>query len=295
MLNKKLTELIKVNLLYSNPSSTQRQRKKGKSINQIVKSTILWSVLTGFLLMVLFSFSLLSVDLSHAPGIFTHFLALFSLLLMSQLISTINNVFLDNQDLQNYLSLPVKIGTLWTAKLITIVITMIPFAIPVLAVFVMTAYESNYNVVFAIIVALLTLIFYLGSIFILTFLLTFLITQNRIFQTHKHIGNSLLLGVSTLAIVIECILLSITKNEPHTTDKTVLSPLKPIFQLITQPFSATSLITLLVLIGITTGGMFILNKLSNSGLLQIKSSYTKKRKTPAHPVVQKSLGKTLIR
>ena len=89
--------------------------------------------------------------------------------------------------------------------------------------------------------------------------------------------------------------LSITKNEPHTTDQTVLSPLKPIFQLITQPFSATSLITLLVLIGITTGGMFILNKLSNSGLLQIKSSYTKKRKTPAHPVVQKSLGKTLIR
>lgn len=295
MLNKKLTELIKVNLLCSNPSSTQRQRKKGKSINQIVKSTILWSVLTGFLLMVLFSFSLLSVDLSHAPGIFTHFLALFSLLLMSQLISTINNVFLDNQDLQNYLSLPVKISTLWTAKLITIVITMIPFAIPVLAVFVMTAYESNYNVVFAIIVALLTLIFYLGSIFILTSLLTFLITQNRIFQTHKQIGNSLLLGVSTLAIVIGCILLSITKNEPHTTDKTVLSPLKPIFQLITQPFSATSLITLLVLIGITTGGMFILNKLSNSGPLQIKSSYTKKRKTPAHPVVQKSLGKTLIR
>ncbi|NDR70276.1 hypothetical protein [Fructilactobacillus sanfranciscensis] len=238
MLNKKLTELIKVNLLYSNPSSTQRQRKKGKSINQIVKSTILWSVLTGFLLMVLFSFSLLSVDLSHAPGIFTHFLALFSLLLMSQLISTINNVFLDNQDLQNYLSLPVKISTLWTAELIT---------------------------------------------------------QNRIFQTHKQIGNSLLLGVSTLAIVIGCILLSITKNEPHTTDQTVLSPLKPIFQLITQPFSATSLITLLVLIGITTGGMFILNKLSNSGLLQIKSSYTKKRKTPAHPVVQKSLGKTLIR
>lgn len=295
MLNKKLNELIKVNLLCSNPSSTQRQRKKGKSINQIVKSTILWSVLTGFLLMVLFSFSLLSVDLSHAPGIFTHFLALFSLLLMSQLISTINNVFLDNQDLQNYLSLPVKISTLWTAKLITIVITMIPFAIPVLAVFVMTAYESSCNVVFAIIVALLTLIFYLGSIFILTSLLTFLITQNRIFQTHKQIGNSLLLGVSTLAIVIGCILLSITKNEPHTTDQTVLSPLKPIFQLITQPFSATSLITLLVLIGITTGGMFILNKLSNSGLLQIKSSYTKKRKTPAHPVVQKSLGKTLIR
>lgn len=156
-------------------------------------------------------------------------------------------------------------------------------------------HESNYNVGFAIIVALLTLIFYLGSIFILTSLLTFLITQNRIFQTHKQIGNSLLLGVSTLAIVIGCIPPSITKNEPHTTDQTVLSPLKPIFQLITQPFSATSLITLLVLIGITTGGMFILNKLSNSGLLQIKSSYTKKRKTPAHPVVQKSLGKTLIR
>ena len=112
--------------------------------------------------MVLFSFSLLSVDLSHAPGIFTHFLALFSLLLMSQLISTINNVFLDNQDLQNYLSLPVKISTLWTVKLITIVITMIPFAIPVLAVFVMTVYESNYNVGFAIIVALLTLFFTLA-------------------------------------------------------------------------------------------------------------------------------------
>ncbi|MVF15495.1 ATP-binding cassette domain-containing protein [Lactobacillus sanfranciscensis] len=70
-------------------------------------------------------------------------------------------------------------------------------------------HESNYNVVFAIIVALLTLIFYLGSIFILTSLLTFLITQNRIFQTHKHIGNSLLLGVSTLAIVIGCILFSV--------------------------------------------------------------------------------------
>ncbi|WP_395320120.1 hypothetical protein [Fructilactobacillus frigidiflavus] len=295
MLNKKLTELIKVNLLYSNPSNTQKQRKKGKNLTQIAQSTLIWAFLTGFLLLGLFGVSLISVDLPKSPGIFTHFLGLFTLLLMAQLISTINNVFLDNQDFQNYLSLPVKMSTLWTAKLATTALTMIPFAIPLLAILIMTACQSNYNVVIAIVVAITTFMLYFGAILVLTSLLTFLITQNRFFQAHKQLGNSILLGVSTIAIVVGCVVLSVSQNKPHPNDENILTPLAPIFNLITHPFSLNSLLTLVILIGVTGGGALILRKLSDSKLLQVKKLPVSKSKAASRPVVQKSLLQTLLR
>ncbi|WP_413628104.1 hypothetical protein R4B61_02695 [Fructilactobacillus vespulae] len=296
MKNKQLWEIFKVNLMYSNPNETMKKRKKGKSLTQIANSTMITYFLTGLIFIGVFGLSMMFGDISKRPGTFTRYVGTFSLILVAQLLSTINTVFLQSKDLNNYLPLPVKIKTILAAKLLTIVMSVSSFAIPVCAVFIITAIKGEDHWLVALIVAILAFLLYFTSIFIVTAILTFLISQSKLFKKNYQLGTSILLGISTIAIIAGCAFLGYSNHPEANTDPNSISFLLPIFELLKAPFTVSALILWVAMFLISGLGLSYLNRFVTKHLFSITASVAKKkkRKQPqrglTHQLVTHQLG-----
>ena len=94
-MNKQLIELIRVNLLYVNPQMTNKAREKGKKGKSLSRYLMLQFVLSGLAFLLIYSVTMFAVDFNRMPGFFTYYVALFSLLGLSQSISVIYNIFFE--------------------------------------------------------------------------------------------------------------------------------------------------------------------------------------------------------
>ncbi|WP_429970312.1 hypothetical protein ACQW5G_04680 [Fructilactobacillus sp. Tb1] len=289
MMNNKIIQLIKINLLYSTPQEAQRQRRKGKNLNQITRSTLFGYLIAGIIFIGLFGFSMLSVDMAKKPGLFTHYVALFSLLLISQLLTTINNVFLESKDLQNYLSLPIKIKDVILSKLFTVILSVTPFTIPMIAVLLVTGIKSNYSILISIGLSLLVFILYFISIFVLSTILILVITQSKLYKKFSKIGSMLLLGLSSIGIISGCIYMGLSSSDSVTKDSSIISVLYPLFKLITDSFNQYGLMVLLSLIAISLLGTWFLIRFVNQHVLTLSVNTArkqKKRRTKQHSLIR---------
>lgn len=278
MKNKQLWEIFKVNLMYSNPNETLKKRKKGKSLTQIANSTMISYFLTGLIFIGVFGLTMIFGDISKRPGTFTRYVGTFTLILVAQLLSTINTVFLQSKDLNNYLPLPVKIKTILTAKLLTIVMSVSAFVIPVLAIFIITAIKGENNWLIGIIVGILAFVLYFTSIFIVTAILTFVISQSKLFKKNYQLGTSILLGISTIAIIAGCAFLGYSNHPEATSDPSSVALLLPIFRLLNEPFTPAALVLWLAMLLISGLGISYLNRFVTKHLFSMTASITKKKK-----------------
>lgn len=103
MNKSQLWQLTKINLLYANPQATNKARQNGKRGRELTISLIRQYILIGILFTALYGFMMLGFDLAKQTAAFTKFVALFTLLLVSQNISVMNNVFFESNDQGAYL------------------------------------------------------------------------------------------------------------------------------------------------------------------------------------------------
>ncbi len=61
------------------------------------------------------------------PGFFTYYVALFGMLGLTQSISVIYNIFFEGNDLQVFLPLPFGQEQVFSAKILVVALTIIPF------------------------------------------------------------------------------------------------------------------------------------------------------------------------
>lgn len=247
-----LLELTRVNLRYANPQITDRARRKGKSGKALTRALINQYLLSGVLFLFIYGLTMFLIDFSQMPGFFTYYVALFSILAFSQGISVIYNVFFESQDLPAYLPLPFKQSMIFTAKILVVALTIIPFVFPMLIVFLLTGWRAGIFLPVTIILALLLFLFVLAIVFAVCCLIVFGLTRTKFFKEHKKVVTSLLLGIS-MTIAIAGILFmngQSSYSETGQMDRNPIAILLPLFQIISEPFSTSGLLSLVGLLGV---------------------------------------------
>lgn len=265
---KNILALFKVNLIYANPQQTAAYRKKGKTGSKLFKSLLNQYLLLSLVFVVAYSWMFLTINLSEYPGFFTMYLALFALMAFAQSVSVIFNVFYQSEDLEDYLYLPFKQGEVFFAKLAIVALTILPFALPLFGVLLVTTL-GKFSLPLGILLSLVLFLLFFALMFTLYILLVSSLTQTKVFLRHKKTFSSALMFLSSFGMVAGILYINSARSSSETyindvlvlKDQFIIYPLYPFFKLATDPFSVSSLlifIGLLVLLGIFT---FILIKM----------------------------------
>lgn len=207
-----IKRLIAVNMLYVNPSSTNQIRKKGRKGKQVIRSIIQQYLLSGVIFLAIYGATMVLIDFARLPGFFTYYMALFALIGFSQSLSAIFNVFFESKDLQDYLPLPIKQGEVFIAKFLAVGMTIVPFLLPLLILFFLTAFKSGYSIVLAVVGAILLFLIFFILLFSLCSLIVFGMTKTKLFRRHKKLFTSLMLGFSMLVSVGGILAINFTQN-----------------------------------------------------------------------------------
>src|SRR5699024_181678 len=262
MNKSQLKTLINVNLLYVNPQTTTNARKKGKSVKKLARSLLGGYLFSGIIFQLAYGFIMVMMDFSQLPGYFTYYLALFMILGFSQGISVIYNIFFENQDVQWYSPLPFSQLEIFLAKFVVVAVTIVPFVLPALVLFILTGVRSWIFIGWTLLVSLLLFVLFLVLIFCICSGIVFGMTRTKLFKRHKKTVTSLLLVLS-MVISVGGILLMNAQQPDYSSqmqDRTAISFLLPFYQASSQPFTMTGILSLLGLLAFTAIFVAIINK-----------------------------------
>lgn len=243
MNKQRLMALIRTSLLYTNPQYTEQSRVKGKSGEKLIRGIVLQYVFVGLIFTLLYGGMLFSVDFSKLPGYFTLYVGLFGLLTLSQGISVIYNVFFESKDLGAYLPLPFRQGEIFLAKILVVTLTVIPYILPLLVLFVLTAWQSNRLVILAFILGMLGFVLFLGIVLFLSALIVLGLTRMKFFQTHKKLMTTGLMFFTTILAVVGILFMQLSDTTEYSEtsltliDRSEIIPFSPIHWALNQPFS----------------------------------------------------------
>lgn len=116
-------ELIKINILYSNPQSLanlkKRQEKHPKENFKAYKSMMRQQALMIAMFLVIYLFMFIGVDFSHYPGLFSFDVAMFFIMSTLTAFSSLYTIFYESNDLKLYIHLPVTSEELYIAKIVS--------------------------------------------------------------------------------------------------------------------------------------------------------------------------------
>lgn len=263
MSKRQLAELTRVNLRYVNPQATDKARKSGKTGSRLTRSILNQYVLSGILFLMIYGFTMFLIDFSRMPGFFTYYVALFGLLALSQGISVIYNVFFEGNDLESFLPLPFMQSQIFLAKILVVALTIIPFVLPLMVLFLLTGWKAGIFLPVVVIASILLFSLFLMIIFSICSLIVFGLARTAFFQKHKKLVTSLLLGGSMGIAVIGILVMNNQTSTigSGTADRGAIPFLLPLFYAVKQPFSSSGLLSWLGTIGLAAGFGLIIKQL----------------------------------
>ncbi|MFD2729578.1 ABC transporter [Enterococcus camelliae] len=264
MISSQLKALMNVNLLFINPQVTERARKKGKQGKQLTRYIVQQYLLSMVVFLGIYGLSMLSIDFSKNVGFFTFYMGLFSILALSQGISTVYNVFFESQDLAGYLPLPFRQREIFLAKMLIVALSIVPFILPLLLMYFLTSWRSGVNVLLAVVLAIISFSLFLMLTFELCSFLVFGLTKTKVFKKHKKLMTSLLLILSTLIAVLGILFMSQQSSSTMTenqVDRTVISGLLPFYWMVSTPFQLNGLLSWGGFLGIIVLGVWLIKQL----------------------------------
>lgn len=138
-------ELIKINILYSNPqllASVKKKQNKKKNPRFSAYKSILWQQL---FMMVIFAFIytvfFLGIDYSKSVGFFSLQLSIFAIMSTVYGFTGFFSVFYDSKDTKLYLALPLQSQEVFIAKILSAQGMVLPFLMPCLALLGITYFQ----------------------------------------------------------------------------------------------------------------------------------------------------------
>ena len=137
-------ELVKINILYSNPqllSSIKKKQSKKKGNFSAYKSAFRQLLFTILLMGIVYSLLFLGVDYHRSVGFFSFQLSLFTLVSFVYGFTGFFSVFYDSKDTKLYLPLPMKNEEVFIAKILSAQSMTLPFLIPCLSLLVITYWQ----------------------------------------------------------------------------------------------------------------------------------------------------------
>ncbi|TQE46530.1 permease [Streptococcus suis] len=138
-------ELVKINILYSNPqllaSVKKKQSKRKDASFSAYKSVLLQQVFMVLSVGLLYSVFFMGVDYSQSIGFFSLQLALFTIIAIVYGFTGFFSVFYDSKDTKLYLALPLKPQEVFLAKILSAQGMVLPFLMPCLSLLLITYWQ----------------------------------------------------------------------------------------------------------------------------------------------------------
>ena len=204
--NRILT-LVKTNLIFATqPAQLQNYRKKqaknpSKPVNVAMK-TLMQQLLFAVMFGALFGIPGAISGRSYPPLQFGTTVFLFLMILISQALPAIYNVFYESKDFESYLPYAFTELEVVLGKSFSIVVATLQGLLPIVMLFGIHVYFSGGFILFTIPIALLGVLLFSSIVYVLMFLLCFFLAKIPLFRKYQSVIANILVFVISLGAVI---------------------------------------------------------------------------------------------
>lgn len=204
--NRILT-LVKTNLIFATqPAQLQNYRKKqaknpSKPVNVAMK-TLMQQLLFAVMFGALFGIPGAMFGRSYPPLQFGTTVFLFLMILISQALPAIYNVFYESKDFESYLPYAFTELEVVLGKSLSIVVATLQGLLPILMLFGIHVYFSGGFILFTIPIALLGVLIFSAIVYLLMFLLCFFLAKIPLFRKYQSVIANILVFVISLGAII---------------------------------------------------------------------------------------------
>ena len=249
--NRILT-LVKTNLIFATqPAQLQNYRKKqaknpSKPVNVAMK-TLMQQLLFAVMFGALFGIPGAMFGRSYPPLQFGTTVFLFLMILISQALPAIYNVFYESKDFESYLPYAFTELEVVLGKSLSIVVATLQGLLPIVMLFGIHVYFSGGFILFTIPIALLGALILSAIVYLLMFLLCFFLAKIPLFRKYQSvIANVLIFGISLGAIIgYQMILSKSVVNTFITGEMPIfLQPVLAFYNAILDPFDMSLYLTI---------------------------------------------------
>ena len=241
--NRILT-LVKTNLIFATqPAQLQNYRKKqakkpSKPVNVAMK-TLMQQLLFAVMFGALFGIPGAISGRSYPPLQFASTVLLFLMILISQALPAIYNVFYESKDFESYLPYAFTELEVILGKSLSIVVATLQGFLPIVMLFGIHVYFSGGNFLLTIPIALIGALVLSATVYVLMFLLCFFLAKIPLFRKYQSvIANVLIFGISLGAIIGYQMILSKSVVNTFITGEmpAFLQPVLAFYNAILDPF-----------------------------------------------------------
>ena len=249
--NRILT-LVKTNLIFATqPAQLQNYRKKqaknpSKPVNVAMK-TLTQQLLFAVMFGALFGIPGAMFGRSYPPLQFASTVFLFLMILISQALPAIYNVFYESKDFESYLPYAFTELEVILGKSLSIVVATLQGFLPIVMLFGIHVYFSGGNFLLTIPIALIGALVLSATVYVLMFLLCFFLAKIPLFRKYQSvIANVLIFGISLGAIIgYQMILSKSVVNTFITGEMPIfLQPVLAFYNAILNPFDMSLYLTI---------------------------------------------------
>ena len=204
--NRILT-LVKTNLIFATqPAQLQNYRKKqaknpSKPVNVAMK-TLMQQLLFAVMFGALFGIPGAISGRSYPPLQFGTTVFLFLMILISQALPAIYNVFYESKDFESYLPYAFTELEVVLGKSFSIVVATLQGLLPIVMLFGIHVYFSGGFILFTIPIALLGVLLFSSIVYVLMFLLCFFLAKIPLFRKYQSVIANILVFVISLGAII---------------------------------------------------------------------------------------------
>ena len=204
--NRILT-LVKTNLIFATqPAQLQNYRKKqaknpSKPVNVAMK-TLMQQLLFAVMFGALFGIPGAISGRSYPPLQFASTVFLFLMILISQALPAVYNVFYESKDFESYLPYAFTELEVVLGKSLSIVVATLQGFLPIVMLFGIHVYFSGGNFLLTIPIALIGALVLSAIVYVLMFLLCFFLAKIPLFRKYQSVIANVLIFVISLGAVI---------------------------------------------------------------------------------------------
>ena len=249
--NRILT-LVKTNLIFATqPAQLQNYRKKqaknpSKPVNVAMK-TLMQQLLFAVMFGALFGIPGAISGRSYPPLQFASTVFLFLMILISQALPAVYNVFYESKDFESYLPYAFTELEVILGKSLSIVVATLQGFLPIVMLFGLHVYFSGGNFLLTIPIALIGALVLSAIVYVLMFLLCFFLAKIPLFRKYQSvIANVLIFGISLGAIIGYQMILSKSVVNTFITGEMplFLKPVLAFYNAILDPFDMSLYLTI---------------------------------------------------
>lgn len=243
-------ELIKINILYSNPQSLanlkKRQEKHPKENFKAYKSMMRQQALMIAMFLVIYLFMFIGVDFSHYPGLFSFDVAMFFIMSTLTAFSSLYTIFYESNDLKLYIHLPVTSEELYIAKIVSSLGMGAVFLMPLISLLLIVCWQLLGNPL-SILVAIVLFLVLLVSSMVLAIYINAWVGKIIVRSRKRKLISTIMMFVSTFGAFVLIFAINISNNKRTMTDGVftdypTIPYFKGFYDVVQAPFATVALL-----------------------------------------------------